>query len=226
MKTRDLLIKLGFQEDWNVMTDELPGYYFDFGNAKLYAAQVMTKYLQPCILLTGVLSDNRSIGMVQSELHTYVNSYEEGMALLAYSVGEDFVPMKPTEWLDLGRKFEDHLPWVQSRKEHDARPQCVVDRDWLRVALKKLSTLIKNANDCEQASFEFDGEIFCIKFLDTRLAFPGTGKAWDSNYYVDKKNLIGLPKRLSTESVFIDISNGYLGIDGRGMSLACICEES
>jgi hypothetical protein len=45
MKARALFEKLGFQEDWEAITDKRPAYFYDFGNLRLRAAEVMSECL-------------------------------------------------------------------------------------------------------------------------------------------------------------------------------------
>ena len=112
MKTRSLFVTLGFQENWNAMTDLQPAYAFDFGNLCLVAAQVMSRSFRPCFLLGGVVQDRRSLGrLVQFEIPLEIESHEQGVALIAHAIGADFQPTIPTPWLLEGQACQAHLPW-------------------------------------------------------------------------------------------------------------------
>ena len=138
MKTRSVFKTLGFQEDWEAITDQRPAYAYDFGNLQLSAAEVMNDYLRPCFHFGGVWQDSRSITMVDFVMPVEVESFEQGVAWISYGIGEKFKPRIPTSWLVDGRTWTDYLPWVRKTKAYARRPQCSVEKDWFRVATKKL----------------------------------------------------------------------------------------
>jgi hypothetical protein len=90
VKTRALFESLGFQEDWEAITDRRPAYYYDFGNLRLTAAEVMSQYLVPCFHFGEVCQGARSISMVDFEMPLEVESLEQGAAWIAYGIGEKF----------------------------------------------------------------------------------------------------------------------------------------
>jgi hypothetical protein len=47
MKTRVLFEMLGFQQDWEAITDQRPAYYYDFGNLRLTAAPDVAMLINP-----------------------------------------------------------------------------------------------------------------------------------------------------------------------------------
>jgi hypothetical protein len=112
VKTRALLETLGFQEDWEAITDQRPAYAYDFGNLRLSAAEVMSNYLRPCFLFGGIELGARSIGQVEFEMPVEIESFEQGVAWISYGIGERFRPCFPTPWLADGRMWKEQLPWV------------------------------------------------------------------------------------------------------------------
>jgi hypothetical protein len=139
MKLRNLLVELGFRQDRTIITDEQPGYLYDFGNLELSASQVTNKYFKPVFLFAGIAQTTRTLAEICFEMPLDIDSYKQGVAWIAYGVGKDFRPKKSTDWLEQGREWSDTLPWEMEKREYDRRPRCSVDRDWFRVATKKLS---------------------------------------------------------------------------------------
>lgn len=215
IKTRDLLVGLGFTEEWTAMTDRLPAYQYNFGNFVLSAAQLTTNYLRPSMYLSGIISTARSITEVGFDMPMEVDSYEQGVAFIAHAVGRTFVPAKPTHWLDDGRSWEEYLPWVRERKEYEARPQCYVHRDWFRVANKKLRKLSAKATDEDYVEFFFDGEVLRMAAAQFLGVVPATGQAWAERYRVPTKSLHFLPQRLLDEEILVHVWQDRLGIAGR-----------
>lgn len=218
--TRDVLKAIGFEEDWNAMADKLPGYKFCSGNLRLTAAEVMSRYFRPIMYIGGYASDHRSVREICFEMPLAVESYEQGVAWIVSGIGDNFIPQSPIAWFSCGKEWEDQLPWIREMNAYKARPQCMVDREWFRVAVKKLRDLISTADETDMASFRFDGVGLQINVCGTTLVMPASGKAWDEPYTVLAKSLDFLPKRLTKESIHISSWNGHLEIDRRQFRLA------
>jgi hypothetical protein len=108
--TRDILSLLGFEENWDAMTDERPGYAVDLGNIQVEANQVLGRSLHPVFLFTGTANDRRSLKMIQFELPLECESFEQGVALIVRGIGETYEPEVAARWFALGRKWQDRLP--------------------------------------------------------------------------------------------------------------------
>jgi hypothetical protein len=52
---------------------------------------------------------------------------------------------------------------VMSMAEFNARPQCTVRRDWLRLALKTLGEYLVATSDNAGIVFSFDGSVLSIR---------------------------------------------------------------
>jgi hypothetical protein len=81
-------------------------------------------------------------------------------------------------WSDEGRQNRRLLPWVMSRVEYEARPQCTVQRDWLRLALKTLGERLASLRDNGIVVFSFDGSVFSVRCDKKVIAFAGEGLPW------------------------------------------------
>ena len=218
MRTRALFEILGFQEDWEAITDQRPAYYHDFGNLRLTAAEVMS-YHGPRFLFSGVIEGARSVTMVDFEMPLEVESFEQGVAWIWSGIGEEFRPRLPTPWLEDGRTWQDHLPWVRRMEADKGRPQCLVERDWFRVAIKKLHAVAASASENDLVWLAFDGEALRIAAGGVTIIVPATGTAWDTRHAVKGTQLSDLPRRL-TDAVPIAVWDGKISIGSRVWSLA------
>jgi hypothetical protein len=221
VNTRSLFETLGFQKNWEAIADELPAYAYDFGNLYLEAAQVMSmrRYLVPVFLVGGVIQDARSIARVEFEMPLEIESFEQGVAWISYGIGADFQPRIPTPWLDAGPTWENHLPWVRDLRAYERRPKCSVEKDWFRVATKKLRALAAAASESDLAWLAFDGEALRVAVCGATVIVPAAGKAWDTRYAIKGTELDHLPKRL-TDPVLVSIWDGKLTIGNRVWTLA------
>jgi hypothetical protein len=110
--------------------------------------------------------------MVDFEMPLEVESLEQGTAWVAYGVGEGFRPLHPTPWLEDGRAWHDRLPWVRRLEEYKARPTCSVEKDWFKVAAKKLRPLAGAASESDLLWFAFNGEPLKIVGCGTAVIVP------------------------------------------------------
>jgi hypothetical protein len=107
---RDVFWLLGFEEDWQAMTDSPPAYAVDLGNIQIKAAEVAGRSFRPIFLIRGHVKSDRTLREIASECHLTVASVEQGVALIAHAIGDDIEPDRPVPWLELGRKWRDRLP--------------------------------------------------------------------------------------------------------------------
>ncbi|HEY5378171.1 MAG TPA: hypothetical protein VIJ78_01375 [Pseudolabrys sp.] len=219
MRTRELFEMLGFQQDWEANTDQRPAYYYDFGNLRLTAAEVMSDGLRPCFHLGGVQRGANSIGMVDFEMPVEIESYEQGVAWIWYGVGEKFEPRIPTSWLAEGQAWKKHLPWIRRMRDYERRPQCLVEKNWFRVAIKKLRPLAATASESDLVWLSFDGESLRIAACGATIVLPATGVAWGTHYAIKATALNHLPRRLTTH-VPISVWNTKLSIGSKVWHLA------
>lgn len=214
MKTRDLLVELGFQAEVARYTDQQPGYHYDFGNLVLHVSQVTNEYLRQTMLFTGTKYSPRSIGSVEFSLPLDVESYEQGVALIAYNIGQDFKPTRPTPWLLLGRMYEEHLPGRLEQRLFQQRPLCNVEADWFRVAVKKLIACGENAAEGILFSVTFAGSVLTIALPGQLIVMPATGKDWPQSYRCLANGLRHLSKRTPGSGVSVSFWDGHLTIGG------------
>ena len=218
MKTRAIFESLGFKEDWDAITDQRPAYYYDFGNLRLTAAE-LTGFARPTFHFGGVWRGANSISMVDFDMPLEVESLEQGAAWIAYGIGESFRPLQPTPWLADGRTWQDRLPWVRRMEEYKVAPRCSVEKEWFKVAAKRLRPLGDVASESDLLWFAFDGEALRIAGCGTAVILPATGNAWDLRYAIKGRKLNHLPRRLA-DPVVIGVWDGRLSIGRRAWTLA------
>lgn len=211
---RSILHQIGFAEDWSTITDQAPGYRFNAGNLRIQATQVTNEYLRPVFLITGIEDQRpRSLGSIELSVPITVESFEQGVAWLAYAVSARFQPTKPIAWLEQGRLWKHHLPWEQKQAAYRARPHCTVSRDWFRMPAKTLIALSLSASEEAAATFTFDGDILTVLAADARLPMPAKGMAWNREYAVRLASFRSFPKRLMRAELNIGVWDGKLNVD-------------
>lgn len=219
MDSRELFKILKFEEVWGGMTDQDPIYRYDFGNLQLSAAQVMNWSFRPVFLFGGVAVDSNSISEIVFELPLEVESFEQGVAWIANGLGRGFRPRKPCPWLLQGWEWQDRLPWVRELKAYESRPQCTVEREWFKIAVKKLRELASSANESDLAVFRFDGEVLRINACGHLLVMPAQGNAWSEEYSIKAQKLDFLPKRLTGSTIYLGVWEGCMSIGRRRWDL-------
>ena len=163
------------------------------------------------MLLSGYFIASRIAGEIEYNMPLKLESLEQGLAFLAYAC-RDCVPIRPTPWLVQGRALQDHLPWVKSRREYEARPQCAVAKDWFRLAAKDLRVAAEAATPTDAVEIAFDGASLRIAYGERVLTWPTSGNAWPGPAKVRLAEMRLLPKRLQGDVVHFDIWEGRIGI--------------
>jgi len=216
--TWDLLQDLGFQKDTGYRTDISPTLYFDFGNFRLFASCVTNMRFREVISFGGLIQGGSVIAQVEFEMPIQVESREQCAAWIIWHLdqGGHISHLRQINWVEEGRKNQKLLPWYFDREAYEARPHCLVQRDWLRLALKTLSDYIGSVSDDMPIYFRFDGKILSIECGEKLVVLPGDGQAWSHKYSILAKTLRYLPKRLAHNRVEISVLNNSLSIGHYG----------
>lgn len=214
-----LLATLGFEPDASVVSDPPGGMSFDFGDLKLKAAHCIDREFQPVVLFSGVLTRARTTTMVSFRLPRRLDSQEMGKAWLVWCLDNElrevYRPVTPTPWLDEGRCSFHLLPWVQSMEAYEARPKCMVERKWARLALNDLEKQLVGITDDAIVRFGFDGSVLIIQCGEKTIALPAEGEPWPSQLAIGVEKLRRLPKRLMRDRIEISVWDETLRIDRR-----------
>ena len=220
METRDLLADLGFEPFMAQFTDQQPGFRYNFGNLVLEAVQVTNQYCRPEMLFTGTVKTARMFGSVSFFLFLNVESFEQGVALIAYNIGRDFKSILPTPWLELGRSFEEHLPGRRELRLFQQRPKCHVEAEWFRVAVKKLIAAGEASKPNETFCASFLGDVLKFDLSGQCVAMPATGSAWPKSHFCLSAGLRRLSKRTPSVGIEVSIRDGRLAIGGLRLPLS------
>lgn len=215
MKTRDLLVSLGFMPVTDEYTDQQPGYRYDFGNMVLRAKQIANLQLHPTMQFSGRWATPDRIGTIDFALLLEVESYEQGVAILAFNIGDDFTPSRSTPWLEQGRAWEAHLPGKREMRLFRARPQCHVEADWFRVAAKKLRLIGETADQTKSCTVSFQDGVLKFDLSDTAVAMPATGSPWPMKFHLKAAALVHLSKRTPPIGVGLGVWQGRMTIGNR-----------
>lgn len=202
----------------NVFSDVRPGLSLDFGNLKLSAVAVTSPYSGDIVSFAGVLATPRALAEIHFELPRRVESLKHCAAWIVWHLDQHanertFRPARHLEWIDEARQNRRLLPWVMSQAEFDARPQCIVDRDWLRLALKVLGKHAAALPDGATVIFRFDGSVFYIRSEKKVIAFPGEGPPWAVSFRVEAKLLRRAPKRIMREQIAVSVWEARIRFD-------------
>jgi hypothetical protein len=213
--TMDSLRCLGFQPDPTVVSEGGPGLSFDFGNLTVHASCCRNLRAAEIVFFTGVLSTPRSLAEVLFEMPRRVKSIKQCAAWIVWSLDQHanhrvFRPARHVGWVDEGRKNQRLLPWVMSMAEYNARPECIVQRDWLRLALRTLGEHLPSLSGRASIVFSFDGSVLSIRFDKKVIAFPGEGSPWAVRFRVEARTLRRLPKRLLCERIGVSIWESHI----------------
>jgi len=208
--TWHILRSLGFQPDSNVISDGEPGLSFDFGNLKLSASWVISpRSVAEVVFFTGSLSTPRAMAEIGFELPRRMKSAKQCAAWIVWNLDRYCNgALKQTchiDWVEEGRQNRSLLPWVRSMAEYESRPQCTVQRDWFRLALRTLSQQLSSLPDHAPIMFRFDGSLLFIRCGDKVIALPGEGVPWAVRFRVAAGTLRRLPRRLRLETVPVSI---------------------
>ncbi len=219
ISTVDALRSLGFQHDPRVISDECPGLSFDFGNLALRASNCLNLRCVEVVLFSGVLSTSCSLAEVFFEMPRKVKSLKQCAAWIVWSLDQCsehrvFKPARHVGWIEEARTNQRLLPWVMSMAEFSARPQCLVRRDWLRLALKTLDEYLVSLSGSTGIVFSFDGSVLTIQFDKKVIALAGEGPPWAVRFKVEAKALSRLPKRLMRAHVVVSIWESRIAFDG------------
>lgn len=196
----------------------LDGLQFDFGNCKLKSIEGMTPQFYYGISFFGFWRTNRKMGELVFSLPLEVESYEHGIALIAYYLRHAELEIKP-KWLIEGLSLSELLPWEIERRKYRENPRAIIEHEWFRVIVKKLLEASKNSTEADVTTFSFDGAVLHIVCNGINIVCSATGKEWQSAATVKTKSLVFLPKRISKKNVQIYIWQDKLHIGNRAFIL-------
>lgn len=224
VSTRAVFVAAGFEQDWSAdWTEQLPTYLMRVGPFEVRASELtsMTSF-RPVFVVSPIGSDGRRIFWdARTEMPLVLDSIDQGFAWLADLFQRWDIHLHPVPgWFDHGVRLSYLLPWVEQRARYDARPQCTVDREWLRVAVRKLRAASATAELDAIVQLSFDGAIlrFTLHNNDV-LAMPAKGSAWPTLLDILLTDCCRSFGRIMHPVVHFGVWDGYLVAGGRRVPL-------
>jgi len=212
MNIRELLVKLGFVPETATFTEQQPGYCYRFGNLDLQVSELTNLHMQREMLFTGVIADSRTVGVVEFALPLEVESYEQGVAMIARNLARRFNPSVPTPWLAQGLLWADHLPGRREMRLYEQRPYCTVEADWFKVAAKRLIACGKAAAPDAVFVTTFADGVLAYRLPDQLLAMPAKGADWPKAVTCRAAGLQHLSPRTPAAGVPVEAWKDHLQI--------------
>lgn len=188
---------------------------FHFGSLKLSASRVMSTRFDDVVLFTGALATEREVSEVDFEMPLHIQSFEQGMAWIVWHLDRaapegEFIPKHDVDWVAEGRQNKHLLPWVIEMAAYEARPHCIVRRDWLRVAIKTMKETLTGTENETLITFAYSGGVLTIRYVGKVVALPAEGSDWPNVYSIPAEQLRRLPNRLMREFSEVAVWKGRL----------------
>ncbi|MCA9168128.1 MAG: hypothetical protein KDB23_10690 [Planctomycetales bacterium] len=224
--TWDALLLCGFQRYSD--PEYGPTLRYDFGGFELQAVIYSHPLLDQVVSFGGCFSTPRTLSAYEFDVPASVGSYEEVMAHIAWRLyrSEWRFTLGPPWWIEVGRENYHLLPWERQRAETEAardlkaliwavRPNCTVERVFLRQAIKTLHGNVRGMKSTATVTFDCDGTVLQIKsHASPTIAVAAIGSIWPSQFEVQVEQVARLPKRLSGKFVQLRLSSTELWIGG------------
>ena len=228
------MIALGFESEEGEYAEECVSYRF--GHLKLLASRVHNVYAREIVLLSGVIFTGRTMGEVNSQIPTDLETPEEAAAWISYVLRSDKRELAPLPgWFEEGERNWDLIPFVREANErqrtfqerqraYESCPKCVIARESARILRREIRAALSQTNNEEEMEVQFDGQVLRIDLdvvhgydeYPTRLheSVAATGTAWPALYRVAiSRDTTALPDRFAKPLVEVSLFEGNLCMD-------------
>lgn len=186
-------------------------YFYKLDELQVKARQVTDFGFYEVYYFSGAISREREYKELSFAIPEFVNSYEEGLALLSYYLKDNKL-QKKTSWISHGLLLEKHLPWYKEREDFKNRPKLTIQSGWIRSTFKQIREIAEKSNEKDVTIFSFDGKYLKIVCNEINFQFYAIGNAWESDVKVYTKKLIFLPKRIPNYEISISFYKNSLNI--------------
>lgn len=209
---------LGFEPDASVISEGESGLSCDLGRIRLSAGRMVNLYCREIVQFSAVYQTPRTIGSVDFEMPMQVESLEQCAAWIAWHLNEQLpqqeklLSTSKASFLLIGLQHHDTLPWMRERAAYAARPQCVVERSWMRLALNALKAKLNVENNDVDVGISFDGQVLVFSGPGWAVPVPAIGAPWPSRYQIKTENFSRFPSRLMPEQIHISVWEEHLTI--------------
>ena len=212
------LITLGFERREPRFGMETVGYKFK--HLDLVASHGMYMYARYVVMLSDVVSTGRTSGTVESQVSPDLGSALEAAAWLSYALKSYKSDLEPLpDWFVEGERHWDLIPIVARQRAYEARPKCVVDRDYARPLRRNLLEEMSRLPGETKMTFSFDGRVLSIVLCGRPHEVIASGDSWSSSYQVIVSPKTTLPARFMDSMVEVSVFEDYLRLDGHRLGL-------
>lgn len=199
-----VLIELGFSK--------INSYFIYNLNVLSLKASIVTDFSYSDVYyFTGTILRERERSIISFKIPVYVNSFEQGLAMLSYYLRNDKLD-KIIPWINEGLKLEAKLPWFIDIKAYENCPRIKIQSGWIRDTFKQIRDIAKNSNETDITSIFFDGKLIKIDSNNNLFQFKAEGEIWQSEVQVYTKDLLNLPKRIPDYEISIYLYNKSINI--------------
>lgn len=210
------LLCLGFEIFPNQYNESTVAYHFK--NVHLEASYVRNRFFQETVLLSGILNSRETDTMVliETEIPCNLVTPNEAAAWASYALSfyeGDLGPLP--DWMLVGKKNWDLIPFVREAREYDARPLCRLDREYAKILRQRLRDMLLAHISEQPVQFAFDGRILSVKVYKNVFDVPASGSAWEHFYEVVMGPETKLPSRFMSPVVSISFYKQNLIWEGR-----------
>lgn len=228
VSTVEIIKKIGFKHDISGLPKT---FTYKSSNLQMSACLCLSlKSFEESVCFSGCINTERTIGYIEFEMPPEVDSFEQGMAWLAWHIDQqkndrscynsDF----PYNWLEIGCANYHLLPWEKERIEREREeeayqaeymrsPHCTVEREWARILRGKINAIMEDAEEPVQVVLSFNGEMLIMRCAGMLMPMPANGEAWKNSFLLDLKTTWKLPKRFMNEQIEFAIFREKLMVD-------------
>ena len=222
--TLDALALLGFEQCEDRLGRE--ALRFRFQTLDLLASVSVSNYLQPTVLLSGIVKTRRTLGLVEHYIPPNLERSLEAAAWVSFVLRDDRSCLKPLPaWFLEGERHWNLVPpgreklAIQERLEASREacrkcPKCFIDREYARPFRHKLRVELSELYRETDATFSFDGRVLSISLCGTVHEVIASGDGWKRSYRVGLNNESKLPARFRSSTVTVMVVDGKLRFDG------------
>jgi hypothetical protein len=201
---QDVLAFVGFVADPD--TGDPPKWRIDFGGVEIKAVFACDPRAGGNVYcLIGYYITPRGAGFIEYNVPAGVATFELGLALIAYGLRNVQTQLPKPAWFEEATALKHHLPWEQERAAYDARPLCLVKRDWFKLGARDLHDYAEDAPQGAEAVISFDGAVLAFDLGGRKIVLPAHGKAWSNAYAVAVEELLAMPRRFMKDTVWVDV---------------------
>ena len=228
VSTVEIIKKIGFRQEVGGLPDT---FKYKSSNLQLSAcAGLSLKSFEYTVSFSGFVHTERTMEYIEFEMPLEVDSFEQGMAWLAWHIDQqkndrscynsDFL----YNWLEIGYANYHLLPWekerIERKREEEAyqaeymlSPHCTVEREWARILRGKINAIMEDAEEPVQVVLSFNGEMLIVRCTGMLMPMPANGKAWENSFLLDLEPTWKLPKRFINEQIEFAIFREKLMVD-------------